>query len=104
MKTRLGLTYQEELLCAVLSCSLVFDSWQPLGLQPGRLLCPWDSPGRNTGVGRHALLKGIFQNQGSNSDLPHCRWILYRLSHQGSPRILEKVAYPFSRESPWPRS
>ena len=59
VKTRLGLTYQEELLCAVLSCSLVFDSWQPLGLQPGRLLCPWDSPGRNTGVGRHALLKGV---------------------------------------------
>ena len=56
-----------------------------------------DSPGKNTGVGCHALLQGILPTQGSNPDLPHCRWILYRLSHQESPRILERVAYPFSR-------
>ena len=43
-----------------------------------------DSPGKNTGVGCHALLQGIFPTQGSNPGLPHCRWILYRLSHQGS--------------------
>ena len=54
---------------------------------------------KNTGVGRHALLQGIFPSQGSNPGLPHCRQILYRLSHQGSPWILERVAYSFSRES-----
>ena len=43
-----------------------------------------DSPGKNTGVGCHALLQGIFPTQGSNPGLPHCRRILYRLSHQGS--------------------
>ena len=44
-----------------------------------------DSPGKNTRVGCHALLQGIFPSQGSNPGLPHCRQILYRLSHQGSP-------------------
>ena len=43
------------------------------------------SPGKNTGVGCHALLQGIFPTQGWNPGLPHCRQILYRLSHQGSP-------------------
>ena len=57
------------------------------------------SPGKNTGVGWYALLQGIFPNQGSKPDFPHCRWILYHLSHKGSPRILEWVAYPFSRGS-----
>ena len=63
-----------------------------------------DSPGKNTGVGCHALLQGIFPTQGSNPGLPHCRWILYQLSHQGSPRILEWVAYPFPRGSYWHRN
>ena len=44
-----------------------------------------DSPGKNTGVGCHALLQGIFPTQGSNPGLPHCRPILYRLSNHGSP-------------------
>ena len=62
-----------------------------------------DSPGKNTGVGCHALLQGVFPTQGLNSSLPHCRQIVYHLSYQGSPRILEWVAYHFSRESsqPW---
>ena len=47
-----------------------------------------DSPGKNTGVGCHALLQGIFPTQGSNPGLPYYRQILYRLSHQGSPRKL----------------
>ena len=123
---------------------------RPFGLQPAKLLCPWDSPGKNTGMGCHFLLQGIFLNQGqtqvsciansrsvmsdcfatpwtiqsmdfsrpeywngqlfpSPGDLPnpgikpsllHCRQILYHLSHhQGSPRIMEGVAYPFSRGS-----
>ena len=73
-------------LC-VLRHSVVSDSLCPRGLQPARLLCPWDSPGKNTGVGCHALLQGIFPTQGSNPGLPHCRQILYQLSHQGSPQI-----------------
>ena len=52
-----------------------------------------DSSGQNTGVGCHALLQGLFPTQGLNPGLPHCRWILCHLSHQGSPRILEWVAY-----------
>ena len=52
----------------------------------GDLLCPWNSPGHNTGVGCHSLLQGIFLTQRSNQDgLLHGRQILYHLSHQGSP-------------------
>src|SRR5574340_1213669 len=50
-----------------------------------RLLCPWDSPGKNTGVGYHFLLQGIFPTQGSNPGLLHFRQMPYLLSHQGSP-------------------
>ena len=63
-----------------------------------------DSPGKNTGVGCHALLQGIFPTQGWNPGLPHYRWILYHLRHQGSPRTLKRVAYPFSRGSFQPRN
>ena len=49
------------------------------------LLCPWDSPGKKTGVGSHSLLHGIFPTQGSIQSLPHSRQTLYHLSHQGSP-------------------
>ena len=57
---------------------------------------------KNMGVACHALLQGIFPTQGSNPCLPHCRQILYHLSHQGSPSILEWVTYPFFRGSSWP--
>ena len=63
-----------------------------------------DSPGKNTEVGFHALLQGIFPTQGSNPVFPHCKQILYHLSHQGPPIILEWVAYPLSRGSSWPRN
>ena len=59
---------------------------------------------KNTGVVCHALLQGIFPTQGLNPGLPHCRQILYHLSHQGSPRILEWMAYRFSRGSSRPRN
>ena len=49
-----------------------------------RLLCPWDSPGKNTGVGCHSLLQEIFPTQGLNPSLPHCGQFLYHLSHQGN--------------------
>ena len=58
------------------SRSVMSDSLQPHGLQPARLLCPWDFPGNNTGVGCHFLLQGIFPTQGSNPGLPHCRQML----------------------------
>ena len=51
-------------------------------LSSNRLYSPWNSPGQNTGVGSLSLFQGIFPNQGSNPGLPHCRWILYQLSHQ----------------------
>ena len=81
------------------SCSVVSGSLWPHGLYS-----PWNSPGQNTGVGSLSLLQGIFSTQGSNPGLPHCRWILYQLSHKGSPRILEWVAYPFSSRSSWARN
>ena len=58
--------------------------WSPL------VLCPWDSPRKNTRVGCHALLQGIFLTQGSNPGLPHCGQILYQLSHKGSPDCPQK--------------
>ena len=70
---------------AMLSLSVASDSLRHHVLQPTRLLCPWDSPGKNTGMGCHALLQGIFPIQGSNLGLLHCRWILYHLSNQDSP-------------------
>ena len=77
---------------------VVSDSLRPHGLST------WNSPGQNTGVGSLSLLQGIFPTQGSNPGLPHCRQILYQLSHKGSPRILEWVAYPFSSGSSQPRN
>ena len=81
------------------SHSVVSDSFWPHWLYS-----PWDSPGQNIGVGSLSLLQGIFPAKGSNPGLPHCRQILYQLSHHGSPRILEWVAYPFSSWSSWPRN
>ena len=63
------------------------------------------SPGKNTGISCHALLlQGIFPTQGSNPCLPHCRQIFCHLSHEGSPRILVWVAYPFSKGTSQPRN
>ena len=70
-----------------------------LTLWPHGLYSPWNSPGQNTRVGSLSCLQGNFPTKGLNPDLLHCRWILYQLSHKGSPRILEWVAYPFSSGS-----
>ena len=64
----------------------------------------WNSLGKNTGVGSLSLLQEIFPTPGSNPGLLHSRWILYQLSHKGSPRIQEWVVYPFFRGSSWSRS
>ena len=79
------------------SHSVVSDS-----LWPHWLHSPWNSPGQNTGVGSRTLFQGLFPIQGTNPGLPPCRWILYQLSHKGSPRILEWIAYPFFRGSSQP--
>ena len=71
---------------------------------PWTIYSPWSSPGQNTGVDTLSLLKEIFPTQGLNPGLPHCRWILYELSHKGSPGIQEWVAYPFSSGSSQPRN
>ena len=82
-------------LCyALLSCSVVFHTFLPHGLQHARLLCLWDSPGKNTEV----MLSSKW------SSWPRDQTQVFHLSLQGSPRILECVAYPFSRESSQPRN
>ena len=73
------------------SRSVMSDSLRPRGLYG-----PWNSPGQNTGVGSLSLLQGIFSTQGSNPGLPHCRQILYQLSHKGSPDPFSSVQ-SFSR-------
>ena len=87
---RVALTYVQCVCVCVCVCArarALSHVWSlhPRGLQPARLLCPWDSPGKNTGVGCHSLLQGIFPAQGQNLGLLHCRQILYQLSHQGGP-------------------
>lgn len=75
-------------LCVCVSRSVMSDSLPPSSLppeEPARLLSPWNSLGKNTRVGFHSLLQGIFPTQGLNPGLLHCRQFLYHLSHQGSP-------------------
>ena len=81
------------------SLSVMFDSLWHHGLYS-----PWNSPSWNTRVGSRSLLQGIFPTQGSNPSLLHSRGILYHLSHQRRPRILEWVAYLFFRRSSHPRN
>ena len=76
------------------SCSVVSSSLWLHGLYS-----PWNSPGQNTGVGSRSLLQGISPTQGWNPGLPYCKWILYQLSNQGSPRVLEWIAYLISSGS-----
>ena len=75
------------------AASVGMDSLQPYGPLFSRLLSPRDSPDKNTGVGNHPLLQGIFPNQGLNPGLPHCRQILYQLNHQGMLRWLLLCLY-----------
>ena len=79
------------------SRSVASDSLRPQGI-----CSPWNSPGQNPGVGSLSLPQGIFPTQGWNPGLPHGRRILYQLSHQRSPRILEWVAIPSPADRPDP--
>ena len=99
MQTLLQRTLYSPSLHAVLclvaqSCLTLCD---PMDCSPPGSSVHGDSPGKNTGVGCHALLQGIFPTQGLNPGLPHYRWILYHMSHQGSSWILKWVANSFSR-------
>ena len=99
-----------NLLSMMLGCIIPLLPLTPLRsslIKKWKSLSPvwlWDSPGQNTAGSSLSFLQEIFSTQGSNPGLPHCRWILHQLSHKGSPRILEWVAYPFSRESSRPRN
>ena len=75
---------QEYWLCLVAKSCLTLCNRMDCGLLGASV--HGDSPVKNTGVGCHALLQRIFPTQGSNQGLPHCRWIFYCVSHQGSPR------------------
>ena len=81
-----------------------------ISLWPHGLYSPWNSPGQNTRVGSLSLLQGTFLffffqgtflTQGLNWCLPHCKWILYQLSHQGHPRILEWMAHTSCEMPGW---
>ena len=90
--------------CAMFNFSVMSNSLRPVDCSTPSSSVHGISPGKNTGVGCHALLQGIFPTQGSNPGLLHCRRILYHLSHWGSPRILGWVTYPFSRGTSWPKN
>ena len=74
--TNLAGGHKSALCGCMLSRSVMLTLWESMD---ARLLCPWDSPSRNTGVGCHFLLQGIFPTQGSNPGLPDCRWILLNM-------------------------
>ena len=76
--------------CKLVS-SVVSDSLQPQGQKPTRLLCPWDSPGKSTGVGCHFLLLGILLTQRLNPGLPHSRQMLL-LSEPPGKKLVKATA------------
>ena len=84
-----------DIYCAVLSHSVVSDSFET----PARILCPWGFSRQEYWVGFHALLQGILLTQGSNPGLLHCRWVLYHLSHQGSPFIWTQYLWKVDKVS-----
>ena len=102
----------EMLCCAVLSCSQLIDEssilvvqsclalYDSMNCSPPGSSVHRDSPSKNTGVDCHALLQGIFLAQGLNPGLLHCRWILYHLNHQGSPRW-EMTLAKYERQCRW---
>ena len=91
---RLSFCFVNSLLCCAkellsltrshLKVLVASNSVTPQAVQSARLLCPWNSPGENTGMGYQTLLRGIFSTQESKLGLQQCRQILYHLSHQGN--------------------
>ena len=85
--------YWSPCLCACLAASVMSNSLWPYRLWATRFLWPWDSPGKNTGVGCHFLLQGIFPTQGLNLHLLHCRWILYHWATRDAQEIWGNESY-----------
>ena len=83
-------------------CSVMSDSVWSYGLQPTRLLCPWDSPSKNTGMVSHSLLQGVFSTQRSKPGLLCCRQILFPSEPLGKPQAAFKLS-PNRREGFRPR-
>ena len=75
--------YESESVSHLVVCLTLCDpmDW----MEPTRFLCPWNSPSKNTGVGFHFLLQGLFPTQGLHPGLPRCRQTLYQLSHWERP-------------------
>ena len=89
-------------MCVCAVASVVFDSLQSHGLLPARLLCPWDSPRKDTGVGCHDLLQGIFPTQGLNLHLLcllHWQAGSLLLALPGKPRVC--IYYILKSSPPW---
>ena len=91
-------------VCAVL-CSAVSDSLWPHGLQPTRLLCPWDSPGKNPGVGCHFLFWGSSwprdQTRISQDSYLLCKWILYHWATWEAPSVSQFTSVQFISVAQW---
>ena len=83
----------------VLVTQLFLTLWDPMDCSPLGSSVQGDSPDKNTGVGCHALLQGIFPTQGLNPGLLHCRQILYHLSHQGSPHTHNRCPIIYIKSS-----
>ena len=79
---RIGMYYIQYMCVSHSAMPALHD---PRDCSPPDVSCPWDSPAKNTEMGGHFLLQGIFPTQGTDSSLLHCRQILYHLSQQGSP-------------------
>ena len=89
----------DHVLCLVAQlCLMLCD---PRDCSPPGSSVRWDFPGKNTGVGCHALLQGIFPTQGSNPGLPHCRWILLPSEPPGKPDIKHNCPTKKKLEGLW---
>ena len=85
-------------VCVCLVAQSYLTLCDPVDCSPPGSSVHGDSPGRNTGVGCHALLQGIFPTQGSNPGLPHCRQILYHQSHVAGLIFHPKFTLPLNLE------
>ena len=85
-------TYHNISLTPLHACSVVSNSFRPYGVQPARLLCPWDFAGKNTRMACRFLLRGIFLTQGSNLHLLHQQGDSLPLLNLGSPTLKHTLA------------
>ena len=94
-----NLTFWYIIHTCVCVCSVMSDSLRPHGLWPARLFCPWNFPGKNTGVGCCFLSQGIFLTQGSNLPLLHWQADSLLLYHLGNPLPIYTVIYNYCKYS-----